>query len=63
MSREALPDVDEESFRFQVAIRVSIWHRIQDIARAERRTPREQAAILLERAAEQHAVERVGHAA
>jgi hypothetical protein len=60
MSRETLPDADEELFRFQVAIRLSIWNQIQDIARAERRTPREQAAILLERAATANPV---GHAA
>jgi hypothetical protein len=62
MSRDALESPDEELFRIQLAIRLSKWHKIQDVARAQRRTPRDQAAVLLEDAADR-AAEPIGHAA
>jgi hypothetical protein len=63
MSRDAVSDDDEELFRFQVAIRLSKWHKIQDIARARRRAPRDEAAILLEDAADAAVTTPVGRVA
>jgi len=62
MSREAVAD-GEELFRFQVVIRLSKWHKIQDLANARRRAPRDEAALLLEAAADAEHAKPVGRVA